>query len=387
MCNKFNELVLIFLLIISCFFGLTGKYYLVTMALGLVMIFSIRVSARERIKLFSNSTESTFLLFLFFASLLWADLSTSQAVKTAINFLFLYQAVLILNQKKITHKFLVFFNLFYWLFVFLNILIVYAYPSIGIMKYDINDMSESTAWKGLFAHKNQLGRFCIVGYILTLYYLKRALVVKILLIVIIFYMQLKTQSLGSLFFCVLTLGFIKLKAIYLYLKKINLLYLGVIALFFVLPLAFTLLQYLFDASGRSRTLTGRVAIWSLAIDGIVKEPFLGYGLYFFWSDLYKNVPSDFKNWIVPTAHNTFLEYFLNFGVPLTLIFFVILFYKFCFKYMWIKNTRLNEMYKFVIIFYVLCGITDTTFYPTGPICLFVLFLIALERFNENSRKF
>jgi O-antigen ligase len=67
--------------------------------------------------------------------------------------------------------------------------------------------------------------------------------------------------------------------------------------------------------GKDSTLTGRTAIWAGAVEAILKHPVLGYGYSAFWLGLRgesANVILATK-WMVPTAHEGFLDLLLQLG--------------------------------------------------------------------------
>ncbi len=69
--------------------------------------------------------------------------------------------------------------------------------------------------------------------------------------------------------------------------------------------------------GKDLTFTGRTGIWELSIIKIMEAPWTGYGLGAFWVDIYG--PSfDIRNqlqWVVPSAHNNWIEIGLALGLP------------------------------------------------------------------------
>lgn len=68
--------------------------------------------------------------------------------------------------------------------------------------------------------------------------------------------------------------------------------------------------------GKDPTLTGRTKIWTLALYSAMKRPLLGYGYHAFWNGLQgesANI-SLADRWIVPAAHNGFLDLWLGLGL-------------------------------------------------------------------------
>ena len=70
-----------------------------------------------------------------------------------------------------------------------------------------------------------------------------------------------------------------------------------------------------DLLGKDSTLTGRAAIWQGARHSISKRPLLGYGYDAFWQGLRGESLSIIAtvNWLVPHAHNGYLEALLGLG--------------------------------------------------------------------------
>ena len=67
--------------------------------------------------------------------------------------------------------------------------------------------------------------------------------------------------------------------------------------------------------GKDPTLTGRTKIWKLVISAIWKRPFLGYGYRAFWHGLQGESAnlSLADRWIIPAAHDGFLDLWLGLG--------------------------------------------------------------------------
>jgi O-antigen ligase len=69
--------------------------------------------------------------------------------------------------------------------------------------------------------------------------------------------------------------------------------------------------------GRDSTLTGRTEVWSQLIFAIQHHPILGYGYGSFWTGLSGESLDVLvaAGWIVPSAHNAYLELWLALGIP------------------------------------------------------------------------
>jgi exopolysaccharide production protein ExoQ len=69
--------------------------------------------------------------------------------------------------------------------------------------------------------------------------------------------------------------------------------------------------------GKDLTLTGRTGIWDVSLEKILEAPWTGYGLGAFWVAPYGpsyDVRSQVE-WLVPSAHNSWLEIGLALGLP------------------------------------------------------------------------
>lgn len=75
------------------------------------------------------------------------------------------------------------------------------------------------------------------------------------------------------------------------------------------------IDVIFNALGRDATLTGRIGIWQFAMVMIEQEPLLGYGYNAFWEQpKFAQYAIDRFGWIVPNAHNGYLDTLLSIGI-------------------------------------------------------------------------
>jgi exopolysaccharide production protein ExoQ len=68
--------------------------------------------------------------------------------------------------------------------------------------------------------------------------------------------------------------------------------------------------------GRDSTLTGRTQLWGLVLDAVAKRPIVGYGFDAFFTGLRGESLNVLirAGWLVPAAHNGFLELLLGLGI-------------------------------------------------------------------------
>jgi exopolysaccharide production protein ExoQ len=178
-----------------------------------------------------------------------------------------------------------------------------------------------TAWKGVYTSKNTLGLMCAIGTIAAVFALRHgygsrwlaaALIpanlvllrmseagTPLVLLVVTLYAALVFAAFRQRNGMGLAAGFV--------LVLIGFVGIGLIALDWTEVLA---------ALNRSPTLTGRYRIWVESIDFIARRPWLGYGYGAFWrhDGLEANQFWDIMKWLVPHAHNGWLEVGLGLGI-------------------------------------------------------------------------
>ncbi|MGH6992379.1 MAG: O-antigen ligase family protein, partial [Caulobacteraceae bacterium] len=80
-------------------------------------------------------------------------------------------------------------------------------------------------------------------------------------------------------------------------------------------------DHFYRAIGKDPTLTGRTDIWVIVGHWIAKAPWLGYGYGGFWSRT--SPPAQYirdeLGWLVPNAHNGWLDLLLQLGIVGTII--------------------------------------------------------------------
>lgn len=79
--------------------------------------------------------------------------------------------------------------------------------------------------------------------------------------------------------------------------------------------------------GKDSTLSGRAQLWSLVMDEIWKRPILGYGYEAFWQGFKGNSRGilEATGWLVPMAHNGYLDLWLSIGLVGMAVYFLLFF--------------------------------------------------------------
>ncbi len=178
-------------------------------------------------------------------------------------------------------------------------------------------------FQGIYNMKNSLGRMMAYGVLcFGLLALgerrRRPRAVCFLLCLLCGALLVLSGSATAVVVTVLMLGLLPLrKLLYLSGKRL----MGAVALLF--PLAcgaiFWAVEYsdeIFEALGRTSSLTGRIPLWQLVIKEIAVKPLQGYGFTAFWQSWAGQRVSDTVAWTtdVPNSHNGFLEVWLGLGI-------------------------------------------------------------------------
>ena len=189
-------------------------------------------------------------------------------------------------------------------------------------KYGIMGGVHAGTWRGIFTHKNSLGKMMTLSStIFTLLLLsdrKHRPILGIFLSLSVF-LLLRTTSKGALVSLIAMLSVTAvcqvLRAQYRWMVVLLgsiVLTAGVIATALVLNIEVIVV----DILGKDLTFTGRTDIWMAAIQLIKIHPWLGYGYEAFWNGM--DGPSAYilrtVKWPVPDAHNGFVELTLHLGL-------------------------------------------------------------------------
>lgn len=208
------------------------------------------------------------------------------------------------------------------LIITLSLVYILLFPKYGIM-----GGIHAGTWRGIYTHKNTLGKMMTLSStIFTLLLLsdRRHRLALATFLGLSILLLLLTASKGALVILIAMLGVVAgcqvLRANYRWMVVLLgslALVIGVVATLLALNLELIVV----DLLGKDLTLTGRTPLWGYAIDMIKMQPWLGYGYEAFWDGM--NGPSAYiwraVRWSVPDAHNGFIELTLHLGlVGLTL---------------------------------------------------------------------
>ncbi|WP_084419833.1 O-antigen ligase family protein [Henriciella litoralis] len=187
--------------------------------------------------------------------------------------------------------------------------------------FAIMDEIHPGAWKGLWWEKNALGGHMarasfILGFLVLLDKPLRPLWVggTLLCIALVLLSTSKTALLGLLLgFGVLAGAAWMRRGVF---TTISSIWLGVVLVGLFASVMTLAPGVIFQLLGRDATLTGRTDIWAVLISAIGDRPWLGYGYGAFWG--LESMPAYrvrmATEWLVPTAHNGWLETALAIGL-------------------------------------------------------------------------
>jgi exopolysaccharide production protein ExoQ len=187
------------------------------------------------------------------------------------------------------------------------------FPSFGTM----NDLG-LVGWRGVFAHKNELGTKMGVATIVfscLLWEERKNRLIYLMLLFASVALLLLSRSMTSLIVTAMALSIGLYRS--LRLRPVQKVAFVAIASLVGLP-ATVYLQSRTDSilamMGRDSSLTGRIPLWQYSADAILHRPLLGAGWDAFWVGEGGDRIRNMVHWAAPHAHNGFLEISLNIGL-------------------------------------------------------------------------
>ncbi len=181
-------------------------------------------------------------------------------------------------------------------------------------------------WNGLTTHKNELGRYMMVGVVsclamlrLTSPLLRPLWLAAALLCGLLLLGAQSATALVLLASFMLIYGILRLSRSLPGFSRLALLAasLTLTAMAFILLASNPALQdNALTLLGRDVSLTHRTRIWTIAWEAISERPWLGYGYEAFWNSGAGSAFSlRYTSWVVPHVHNGFIEVWLGLGIP------------------------------------------------------------------------
>jgi O-antigen ligase len=238
---------------------------------------------------------------------------------------------------------------------------------------------EGGDFRGIFSQKNPCGQAMLIGALASLHRLrvgKRSRLLTLIMLFVIIFVALKSESMTSLLAIFLFVG---LGLALQFLRKAAIIILAPVALIAAFNWA-----SLSEMLGKTTTLTGRTDIWAYVIPYMYQRPMLGWGYGAFWST---NNPvawiiANELHWYAPEAHNGILEILLSVGL-IGLVLFI---------YLWGRTVSLSlecmrtSESAMAITCFLMCagvvvvGVAETVLlYCEGITCVFLITGFFCER--------
>ncbi len=262
------------------------------------------------------------LMGIALASLLWSSIPKITQVRsialvgTSLFGLYLASRYTIRQQLKLLG----------WSFaiiILMSCLFALLMPKFGIMLSGVH----AGAWRGIYVHKNMLGKMMAIGATVFLLLAMDARGKRwmpwlgVCLSVILLFLSKSSSAIGNF------MTIFALIPVYNTLRWSY--HLMVPAMIAVITIGCTLslwlsanAKVLLESIGKDPTLTGRTEMWPSIIEMIQKQPWLGYGYNGFWHDW--DSPGAYvwsiAKWTPPNSHNGFLDLWLELGFLGILVF-------------------------------------------------------------------
>jgi exopolysaccharide production protein ExoQ len=311
--------------------------YPLTYALGL--FFLLRASKRfDRISgIFLQNPFNLLLVGLALLSFLWSELpvlSISRSFALAgTTLLGVYLA-----SRYTVNELVILLGHAFFAIILLSIIFVVFLPNCGIM-----GSIHAGSWRGIYSHKNHLGRLMVMGEIIFTIQPKRGSG-KILNLLSMPTSKFETDSPLEIKGNNVSLNFIglNLSIVLIIMSKSS----GAITSLAILSIVLAVFkisqlnppqrfcatlgsmatagivgiltipnpEVLFSSVGKSSDLSGRGDLWNILFDTIWQSPIVGFGYGVFWPRYGKLISSQNAGWNAPDAHNGFLDLTLSVGL-------------------------------------------------------------------------
>lgn len=265
----------------------------------------------------------TVILGLCFISFLWSAAPTVTLVRSVAILGSSFFGIYIGTRYSLKEQ----LQLLAWTFgivVILSFIFIVALPKYGVMSG-----VHAGKWRGIFTHKNSLGRLMILSgltFMITAlntqenkFWLWGGFSLSIILL-------LQSKSSSSM------INFLIILIVFLIIKLIRIPYILIIPTILLLALIGQIsylwlldnTTYLLSSIGKDETLTGRSDLWLPVLDMIGKRPLLGYGYGAFWGGWDREAAYVWRviGWTAPHSHNGFLDLCLDLGILGLSIFFI-----------------------------------------------------------------
>lgn len=254
------------------------------------------------------------LLIFVSASVLWSvapDITIRRVIALMGTTFFGYYLAVSYSLK----QFLQLLVLTFTISIVLSFIFIVALPKYGIM-----GATHAGAWRGIYPHKNILGKLMVISavtFLLTALDDKRnsfILWLGFFLSIVLLTFAKSTTSLLTLIAMIVLIPVCFNLRMHYKIMVISLIFTttigSILSVIFISNADFFLLSL-----GKDPTLTGRTALWETIFDKILQHPILGYGYGAFWRGWDSDAGDVWRlaNWTAPNAHNGWIDLCLDLG--------------------------------------------------------------------------
>lgn len=262
-------------------------------------------------------------------------------------------------------------------------------------KYGMMGGSHMGAWRGVFLHKNVLGKLMVLS--IVIFFLQSIRHPKINILThlglifstLLLVMSKSSSSLINLLIVGIVFSILKTwRWNYLIMVPASLLITMLGSSFFLWFNSNSAI--LFNSVGKDSTLSGRAELWSLAFEIACKRPFFGYGYGGFWDNLNGEAINIWQsiNWRAPNAHNGFLDLFLGLGLSGIVILGISFINTFIQSSICLRRSKTSDEFWPLIfmIYFILSNLTESALMLQNDLFTVVYITLAYSIEIQNSPK-
>jgi exopolysaccharide production protein ExoQ len=234
----------------------------------------------------------------------------------------------------------------FWIAIIFSLIFVIALPKYGVMSG-----LHAGKWRGMFTHKNALGKSMVLSSLIFLLAALGSQKNKLLwwcgLGCSIFLLLMAKSSSATMTLLIVGLVFLIVRAVRMpYLLMVpTIISLSIVGLFFNLWLTDNATALL-GSIGKDATLTGRSELWPAVLDKIWERPWFGYGFSGFWGGGASESAYIWRvtGWDPPNSHNGMLDVWLDLGLFGLLIYLIGFFTSLVGGLAWVRRNKSSDAF-------------------------------------------
>jgi exopolysaccharide production protein ExoQ len=274
-------------------------------------------------------------------------------------------------------------------------IIVFSLISVFLLpKYGIMAATHAGAWRGIYNHKNVLGKMMVLSSLIFLLQTNmnfRRKLTWVGLSLSIILLLLAKSSAAIVSFSVMVVVFMVVKT---FRWRYELMVPALLAVLTsgagILIVLTNYVDVLFKLIGKDPTLTGRTDFWVLLLDNVWKHFWWGCGYGAFWQESNSDAAliRYAVGWSVPNAHNGFLDLWLDLGTIGVLTFFISLLGTIVWTCILLRRTK-KTIYIWPLLFIsnlALANLTESTLMVRNDIfwVIYVAIVFSIQALQEDN---